>query len=87
LALDTSIEVKQKRHSLTLRVISPGADPLNVELLTRSADGFTASAVTWQDLPGVLTAPFLGNWPDNARPAFYGPRAELIQEFTVPAAP
>jgi hypothetical protein len=87
LALDTSIAVKQKRHSLTLRVISPGADPLNVELLTRSADGFTASAVTWQDLPGVLTAPFLGNWPDNARPAFYGPRAELIQEFTVPAAP
>jgi hypothetical protein len=87
LALDTSIEVKQKRRSLTLRVISPGADPLNVELLTRSADGFTASAVTWQDLPGVLTAPFLGNWPDDARPAFYGPRAELIQEFTVPAAP
>jgi hypothetical protein len=87
LALDTSIEVKQKRRSFTLRVISPGADPLNVELLTRSADSFTASAVTWQDLPGVLTAPFLGNWPDDARPAFYGPRAELIQEFTVPAAP
>ena len=87
LALDTSIEIKQQRQSLTLRVISPRTDPLNVELLTRSGDAFTASAVTWHELPGVLTAPFLGNWPDNAKPAFFGPRAELIQEFAVPAAP
>jgi hypothetical protein len=87
LALDTSIESKQQRRSLGLRVISPGAGPLKVELLTTSADGFTASAVTWHDLPGVLTAPFLGNWPDDARPAFFGPRAEKIQEFAVPDAP
>ena len=87
LALDTAIEIKQKRHSPSLRVIPPGTGPLTVELLTTAADGFTASLVTWHDLPGVLTAPFLGNWPDDARPAFYGPRAEKIQEFTVPAAP
>jgi hypothetical protein len=87
LALDTSIEIKQQRRSPTLRLILSGAEPLKVELLTRSADGFTASAVTWHDLPGVLTAPFLGNWPDDARPAFYGPRAEKVQEFAVPAAP
>jgi hypothetical protein len=87
LALDTSIEIKQQRSSFTLRLISPGSGPLTVELLTQAADGFTASAVTWHDLPGVLSAPFMGNWPDDARPAFYGPRAEKIQEFAVPAVP
>jgi hypothetical protein len=85
-ALDTSADIKQERGTATIRVINPGPGPLNVDLLTRSPDGFTAAAVTWHDLPGVLTAPFMGNWPDDARPAFYGPRAQKIQEFAVPAA-
>jgi hypothetical protein len=86
LALDTSKGIKQERKTSTIRVIYPGPGPLNVQLLTSSPDRFTAAAVTWHDLPGVLTAPFMGNWPDDARPAFYGPRAQKIQEFAVPAA-
>jgi hypothetical protein len=86
LALDTSANIKQERRTATIRVIYPVSGPLNVDLLTASPDGFTAAAVTWHDLPGVLTAPFMGNWPDDARPAFYGPRAEKIQEFPMPAA-
>jgi hypothetical protein len=86
LALDTSIEIKQQRKSSTIRVVYPAPGTLRLELFTESGDAFTAAAVTWHDLPGVLTAPFLGNWPEDARPAFYGPRAEKIQEFTVPAA-
>ena len=38
-------------------------------------------ATTWHDLPPVLVAPFMGNWPDEARPYLFGPRAELIQPF------
>ncbi len=44
------------------------------------------AAVTWHELPGVLVAPFMGNWPDDARPFLYGPRAEKIQEFEFGAA-
>jgi hypothetical protein len=86
LALDTSANIKQEKRTATIRVVYPGPGPLTVDLLTTSPDGFTAAAVTWHDLPGVLTAPFMGNWPDDARPAFYGPRAQKIQEFAVPAA-
>ncbi len=81
LALDKSIENKYKRDVDTLQVIYPGDTPLEMELLTSSADGFTLAAVTWHELPGVLVAPFMGNWPDDARPFLYGPRAEKIQEF------
>jgi hypothetical protein len=86
LALDTSIETKYGRSISTLSLKYPVPGPLQIELLTQSPAGFTAAAVTWHDLPGVLSAPFLGNWPDNAQPAFAGPRAEKIQEFAVPAA-
>jgi hypothetical protein len=86
LALDTEIETKNTRNVDTLQLVYPGNGPLKLELLTGSAEGFTMAAVTWHDLPGVLVAPFVGNWPDNARPFLYGPRAEKIQEFEFSAA-
>jgi hypothetical protein len=86
LAIDTSLATKHDRKRHVIRVINVGDGPLNIELLTSAPDAFQASIVTWHELSGLLTAPFLGNWPENARPAYYGPRAELVQEFTVPAA-
>jgi hypothetical protein len=35
----------------------------------------------------VLTAPFLGNWPDDARACQFGPRAEKVQTFEIGRAP
>jgi hypothetical protein len=81
LALDSSIESKHKRKVNSLQVVYPGEEPVKVELLLESAAAFTLAAVTWHKLPDVLVAPFMGNWPDEARPFLYGPRAEKIQEF------
>jgi hypothetical protein len=86
LALDRAIETKNKRSIDTLQLVYPGDAPVKLELLTGSAEGFTMAAVTWHDLPGVLVAPFMGNWPDNAKPFLYGSRAEKIQEFEFGAA-
>jgi hypothetical protein len=83
LALDTELETKQKRPVDTLQLVYPGSGPVALELLTTSAESFTMAAVTWHDLPPVRVAPFLGNWPDDARPFLYGPRAEKIQEFAI----
>lgn len=85
LALDTSIETRRKRSVYSLTLVYPGNDPLEIELLARSSQAATMVAVTWHDLPGVLTAPFLGNWPDEAQPFLFGPRAERIQEFSLRA--
>jgi hypothetical protein len=85
LAHDASIERKQARQQPYLRLAYPGQGPIEIELLTATADAFTFSAVTWHNLPSVLTAPFMGTWPDEARPAFNGPRAEKIQHFELPA--
>jgi hypothetical protein len=84
-ALDTSLERKQKRKLPVVRLVYPPQGPLVIDLLTTNAAAFTAAVVTWHELPGVLTAPFMGNWPDDARPVIYGPRAEKIQQFEVPA--
>lgn len=86
-ALDTSIGTKHKRNSRSLGLIHPPAGPLRIEFLTTSPAALGASLLSWHELPGVLTAPFLGNWPEDAQPAFYGPRAELIQSVVLPGAP
>jgi hypothetical protein len=67
-------------------VINPGSESIQIGLLTTSMDEITLSATTWHDLPAVLVAPFMGNWPDNARPNHFGPRAEKIQSFELDAA-
>jgi len=83
LALDTSLQTKNRRKVNSVRLINIGAGPLSLELQTSAPDPFDLAIVTWHDLPGLLTAPFLGNWPDNARAAYYGPRAEKVQEIRV----
>lgn len=86
MALDTSIKSKTARSAYTLEIIHPKKGELQVDLLTASPDPIAMAAVTWHELPAVLAAPFLGNWPDNARPFLYGPRAEKIQEFELTTA-
>ena len=83
LALDTKLESKQNRPADFLRLVYPGKSQVEIELLTAGRESFEISAITWHDLPGVLKAPFLGNWPDDAQPLFYGPRAQKIQKITV----
>jgi hypothetical protein len=81
LALDNSIDTKHKRAADFLQLVYPGNGPVRIRLLSASPEAFTLAAVTWHDLPGVLVAPFMGNWPGDAQPFLYGPRAEKIQEF------
>lgn len=85
LAHDASLERKQARKQSFLRLVYPGEGPIEIELLTATADAFVIAALTWHELPAVLTAPFMGTWPDDARPAFNGPRAERVQRFELPA--
>ena len=85
-ALDNAIEGKRERPRRGLRLIWPGDDPIEVELLTETGSALDLAAVTWHPLPGVLTSPFMGNWPDDAQPFLFGPRAELVQELTLPGA-
>jgi hypothetical protein len=86
LALDTSIVSKHKARRPGLRLYYPPDGALDIELLTESGEALGASVVTWHDLPGLLTAPFMGNWPDDARPVQYGPRAEKVQHLELKAA-
>jgi hypothetical protein len=83
-ALDATLERKQQGELASLRLVYPPQGPLVVELFTDNAEPFTAAVVTWHELPGMLTAPFMGNWPDNASPVIHAPRAEKIQQFEVP---
>ena len=87
LALDNSIESKYKRDIDVLRLVWPGDGPVTVSLLTPERRPLRMSALTWHDLPPVLVAPFMGNWPRDAQPFLFGPRAEKIQEFDFPAVP
>jgi hypothetical protein len=83
LALDTSLESKQNPPADFLRLVYPPAPTVVIELLTAGKDAFTIPVITWHDLPGVLTSPFMGNWPDEAQPLIYGPRAQNVQKITV----
>ena len=83
-ALDKDIVGKRKRALRGLRLVYPGDEPLVIELLTEAEGELDLAAATWHPLPGVLTAPFMGNWPDDAQPFLFGPRAELVQKFTLP---
>jgi len=85
LALDKTIRTKHRAKVDRLRVVNPGPGPLEFELLFGSSEAVDLAAVTWHRLPAVLTAPFMGNWPDDAQPFLYGPRAQKIQRFELTA--
>jgi len=87
LALDTQLRTKRSRTVYLLRLVSRARGPIALELETAGGGPFTLAATSWHDLPSVLTAPFLGNWPDEARACQFGPRAEKVQTFAIGAAP
>ena len=83
LAVDTDLERKRKGRINSIRLVNPGKGPINVTLETSNAGPFPVATVTWHELPALLVAPFMGNWPDEAQPYRFGPRAEKIQRFDV----
>lgn len=87
IAVDTSFKTKHARTVQTLNLVNPPPGAIRLELETASARPFPMAAVTWHELPAMLTAPFLGNWPDEAKPAQLGPRAERVQRFEIGSAP
>jgi hypothetical protein len=85
LALDTSLESKHQRQADSLRLVNPGKSLFEIRLLTRSPDAIGLSVVTWHELPDVLVAPFMGNWPEDAQASIFGPRARKVQRITLDA--
>jgi hypothetical protein len=67
-----------------LRLVNPPPGPLELDLLTDGAGPIALAVLSWHELPALLTAPFLGNWPDDARSGQDGPRAEKIQRLELP---
>lgn len=82
-ALDTALRPDHEWRQYTLRLIYPGPGPLSVELLTASAAPFDLRVISRHPLPAALSAPFEDDWPDDARPAGLGPRAEKIQHLRI----
>jgi hypothetical protein len=87
LALDHRIAGKHSSARRSVAIFYPGEDEISVDLLTASPNALEAALMIWQELPPFVAAPFLGNWPDNARARQRGPRAERIQVLELPAAP
>jgi hypothetical protein len=87
LALDTSLETKHRGPRNAVRVIHPPSGPLDIEIATTAGDALAAAVLTWHELPGLLTTPFMGNWPDAAQPAQLGPRAEKVQRLQLVGEP
>ena len=81
LALDSGIRSKHASRAQTLRLVYPGDGPIEIDLLTSNTGSLSMSATTWHKLPGILTAPFMGNWPADAQPFAYGPRAQKLQKI------
>ena len=85
LALDTSLESKHQRQDDSLRLVNPDKSSFEIRLLARSPDAISLAVVTWHELPKVLVAPFMRNWPENAQAVEYGPRARKVQHITLDA--
>ncbi|MCZ6830576.1 MAG: M28 family peptidase, partial [Gammaproteobacteria bacterium] len=85
LALDTSLESKHQRQADSLRLVNPDKSSFAIRLLTRSPDAISLAVVTWHELPEVLVAPFMRNWPEDAQAMKYGPRARKVQHITLDA--
>jgi hypothetical protein len=85
LALDRNIRTRHTRSADRVQIVNPGPGPLEFDLLVGSDAPVEIAAVTWHPLPAVLTAPFMGNWPDDAQPFLLGPRAQKIQRFKLDA--
>jgi hypothetical protein len=82
LAVDADIESKHKRARTAIGLVSPGREALEIELLTSTRE-FTVTLLSWHELPPMLVAPFMGNWPPDAQPFLFGPRAEKRQPVSL----
>jgi len=87
LVVDAALKTKRAKTVHTLRLVNPPAGAIRLELEMASERPFPLAALTWHELPAMLTAPFLGNWPDEAKPNQLGPRAERVQRFEIGSAP
>ncbi len=85
-ALEDSHGASGKGGRNRLRLVNPPPGPLELELLTERAGAIPVAVLSWHELPSLLTAPFMGNWPDDAQPRQYGQRAEKVQRVDVPGA-
>jgi hypothetical protein len=85
LAFDASGATERKPRSQTLSLVYPPGGGAAIDIVTATPDAFRLAVTTWYDLPKELIAPFVGDWPDDARPFAYGPRAEKIQYFDLSA--
>lgn len=83
LALDTSLKSKHERQADSLRLVNPDKSSFAIRLLTRSPDPISLAVVTWHELPKVLVAPFMGNWPEDVQAVGYGSRARKVQRITL----
>ena len=79
LALDHGVAGKHSRTRHSVAVVNPGAGTVSFDLLTSSGKRLQAAVTTWRGLPAVLTAPFMGNWPDDALSRQRGPHSEKVQ--------
>ena len=86
LALDTTLESKHQRQFDSLRLVNPDKSSFEIRLLTRNPDAISLSVVTWHELPHVLVAPFMGNWPQDAQSVGVRPRARMVQQITLDAS-
>ncbi|MDT8319630.1 MAG: M28 family peptidase [Xanthomonadales bacterium] len=82
-ALDTALQPDHEWRQYMLRLTYPAPGPSTVELLTSSAEPFGLSVISRHPLPIALMAPFTDDWPDDARQAGLGPRAEKIQHLRI----
>lgn len=85
-ALDPAIQSGREDGSRTLRLVHPPEGRVLIDLLAAAPEALRLSAVSWHELPDALTEPFMGDWPDDAQPFDFGPRAEKIQYFDLAAA-
>jgi hypothetical protein len=58
-----------------------------IELLTESDQPFSLTAVTRFELPDGLADPFMTDWPEDAQPFLFGPRAQKIQQLPLIGSP
>ena len=85
LALDTSLESKHQRQADSLRLVNPDKSSFEIRLLTRGPEAVGVAIVTWHELPRVLVAPFMGNWPDDAQAVVFRSRARKVQRIELEA--
>jgi len=80
LALDTNEKTRQKLRGNYLRINRPKAGPMRLEIELANSGDTDLQVEAWFDLPELVLAPYMDDWPLDAQPAMLGPRA--LKKFT-----